>query len=169
MAVQRVVLLRHAEKPEDPKDPKDPHLSPAGQARAKMLATMIPERFPNPGVLFATRNSKDSDRPEETLQPTADALHMKLHHHFQDAEYPALAAKLTDPAYDVTLAIVCWHHGELPRLAVALGVPQAEVNKTPPILQSGKDKGKWDPQVFDYFWILDFGAAGVTLTTMQQR
>jgi len=168
MAVQRVVLLRHAEKPADP---KDPHLSPAGQARAKMLATMIPERFPNPGVLFATHNSNDSDRPEETLQPTADALRMYLHHHFQDAQYPALAAKLTDPAYDVTLAIVCWHHGELPELTVKLGVPQAVVNATKPILQPvpANGKGKWDPQAFDYFWILDFGAAGVTLTATQQQ
>jgi hypothetical protein len=168
MSVQRVVLLRHAEKPAGS---RDPNLSPAGQARAKMLATMIPERFPNPGALFATHDSKHSDRPEETLQPTADALHMKLHHHFQDAQYACLAAKLTDPAYDETLAIVCWHHGELPELAVALGVPQAVVNATAPILQPAPATGigKWNPQVFDYFWILDFGPAGVTLTATQQR
>jgi broad specificity phosphatase PhoE len=39
MAPNQIVILRHAEKPEDQ---RDPDLSPAGEERAKMLATLIP-------------------------------------------------------------------------------------------------------------------------------
>jgi hypothetical protein len=50
MAPNRVVILRHGEKPGDPAapdDPADPNLSPAGMQRANMLMTLIPSKFGN--------------------------------------------------------------------------------------------------------------------------
>jgi hypothetical protein len=44
MAPRQIMVLRHAEKPSDD---TDPNLSLAGELRAKMLASLIPQRFPN--------------------------------------------------------------------------------------------------------------------------
>jgi hypothetical protein len=45
----KILLMRHAEKPDDPLDPK---LSVAGSARAQKLAQYIPETFGKPDFLF---------------------------------------------------------------------------------------------------------------------
>ena len=48
MAPQRIVILRHGEKPGDPGAPDvpaSPNLSPDGVARARMLETLIPAKF----------------------------------------------------------------------------------------------------------------------------
>ncbi|GLS20073.1 hypothetical protein GCM10007874_30900 [Labrys miyagiensis] len=162
MAPQRIVILRHAEKPADA---NDPNLSPAGQARAQMLATLIPQLFPNPNFLFAAAPSTESNRPVETLQPTATALNMTLNASYADGDYARLAGDLlSQPAYDGTLIIICWHHGHIPKLAKALGVASSVVDSTPPVVNK-----KWDSTVFDRFWILDFSQAGVSLTSILQE
>ena len=68
MAPRQLVILRHAEKPDDP---RDPDLSPEGDARAQMLATLIPRRFPNPDRLFCAARSRHSNHPYDTLAPLA--------------------------------------------------------------------------------------------------
>ena len=105
MTPSRIVLLRHGEKPADS---SDPNLSPAGQAYAQKLAKLIPQRFPNPAALFATADSAHSDRPEETLAPTAQALKLPLQALYADAQYAELAALLTSSsAYAGQLIVVC--------------------------------------------------------------
>ena len=41
----RIILMRHADKPDDP---DDPDLSAAGEARAEHLASYIPQAFAKP-------------------------------------------------------------------------------------------------------------------------
>ena len=77
MAPNRIVILRHGEKPGDPAapdDPADPNLSPPGVERADMLVTLIPSKFGNLNFLVAAENSNKSHRPVETLQPLANKL-----------------------------------------------------------------------------------------------
>ncbi len=161
MAPRQIVVLRHAEKPDDP---DDPNLSPAGEQRAKMLASLIPRRFPHPDYLFAAAPSKDSNRPVETLTPLATKLGMNLDADIADKDYPKLATDLLNkPKYVDKLVIVCWHHGHIPGLAMAFGVPQPEVAAAPGITDM-----RWDPTVFDRFWSIAISGSIVTFTTSTQ-
>src|ERR1700757_3385460 len=95
MAPKRIVLLRHAEKSDDL---RDPDLSPAGEARAKRLATLIPKRFGKPDFLFAAASSANSNRPVETLLPLANATGIELRQKIADQDYPVLANDLLGTA-----------------------------------------------------------------------
>jgi phosphohistidine phosphatase SixA len=58
VAPKTIILMRHAEKPDDL---TNPDLSHAGRERAKALATWIPQVCPNFDFLFASAISKQSD------------------------------------------------------------------------------------------------------------
>ena len=53
-------------------------------------------------------------------------------------------------------------------MAKSLGVAKASIDATAPTIPDG-DKMKWNPAVFDYFWIVDFSAGGVSLTASLQQ
>jgi hypothetical protein len=170
MAPNRIVILRHGEKlgdPAAPDDPTDPNLSPAGVERANMLVALIPSKFGNPNFLAAAENSNKSHRPVETLQPLANKLHFladKFIQTYPNDSYAALAADLrAKPKYSSTLVIVCWHHGNIPQLALTLGATPTQLATAPEM-----SRGKWNPLVFDRFWVLDFGSEGVSFQSVPQ-
>jgi len=158
---KQIVILRHGEKP---KNPRDPNLSPVGEQRANMLAAVIPKIFPRPDFLFAAAPSKSSDRPVETLTPLAKALTMPLHCDIADNDFEVLVADLLEkPDYANKLLIVCWHHGNIPELALALKVPKKEIDNA-----HGMEGMHWDPSVFDVFWSITFAGRVGTLTITKQ-
>jgi hypothetical protein len=170
MAPNRIVILRHGEKPGNPAapdDPADPNLSPAGVARANMLATLIPSRFGNLNFLVAAENSNKSHRPVETLQPLANKLEFQADEFiqtYQNDSYPVLASDLlVRQKYSGALIIVCWHHGNIPQLALKLGATATQL-ATPPEMSSGK----WNPLVFDRFWVLEFEGGTVVFRSVPQ-
>ena len=129
-----------------------------------MLATLIPVRFPNPTFLFAAAPSKNSNRPVETLTPLAAATGLTLNESVADQDYEVLAQDLlTKPKYDSKLVIVCWHHGHIPDLAMALGVQAAEITAVPGMIGL-----HWDPSVFDRFWSIEFTGNTLSFTTSRQ-
>jgi hypothetical protein len=77
----RIILMRHADKPDDP---DDPDLSSAGVVRAGHLATYIPQTFGKPDYIIATAHSKHSDRPLETVEPLARAVGVPVQHDVRD-------------------------------------------------------------------------------------
>src|SRR5258707_337996 len=81
-----ILIIRHAEKPEDSKEPKDPDLSKRGFERAAALARVIPSNFPHPDFLIATKRSAHSNRPMETIEPLSRALHEEIELSFKDEE-----------------------------------------------------------------------------------
>jgi phosphohistidine phosphatase SixA len=138
-----VMIIRHAEKPEDAKTTKNPDLSPKGYQRAQALAKVIPDHFPKPDYLIATKRSKNSNRPVETITPLAKALHEPIEAKFKDAEYEQEAhAVLTDAKYAGKVVLIAWHHGKIPELAKALGVKDAP--------------DKWNDNVFDRVWEITY-------------
>ena len=171
MAPKRIVILRHGEKPGNPADPDtpaNPDLSPPGFARATRLVTIIPGKFGGPDFLVAAADSVKSHRPVETLQPLANELHFESDRFIQtyvNADYSDLATDLlTKSDFSGKLVIVCWHHGNIPDLALALRAPLAQLMATPEM-----SAGRWDPTVFDRFWILDYGAGdAVAFQSMAQ-
>jgi phosphohistidine phosphatase SixA len=138
-----VMIIRHAEKPDETDGAKDPNLSKQGFLRADALAKVIPEHFTRPDFLIATKPSKGSNRPVETITPLSKAIHEEIEATFKDAEYDQVAHQvLTDPKFDGKVVLIAWHHGKIPELAQALGVKNAPA--------------KWDPQVFDRVWQITY-------------
>lgn len=116
---ERVLLMRHAEKTgkED-----DIHLSETGAARAKRLASYIPETFGVPDFIFAAAPSRKSIRSIETMLPLAAALGKDVRHDIEDRDFAALVRQIfSDAAYDGAIVIICWHHRKMPDIARMLG------------------------------------------------
>ncbi|MHB2015960.1 MAG: histidine phosphatase family protein [Candidatus Xenobia bacterium] len=140
----RIIILRHGEKPDDS---TDPNLAPQGEQRAQALANVIPQDYPNVSYIFASAPSKHSERPLETITPTAQKLGLSVNDQYADKDYSSLAQSiLGNPQYDGKTIVICWHHGEIPALTQALGA-------TPPT-------DKWPSDQFDRFWEIDYNANG---------
>ena len=111
-------------------------------------------RFSAPHYIFATQASKNSKRPIETVTPLATALNVPLNDGFADKD--ASIQKMTNAIlndFSGEIILVCWHHGEIPDIAKALGIAK------PP---------KWDGKVFDRVWQITFPKGKATLTNSAQ-
>ncbi len=136
-----IMLMRHAEDNGE----NSFQLSPRGFKRAEALPNLFGSRLPVPQVIIATRATKHSDRPMETVEPLAKRLGLPIDNRFRDDDYPILARDLlTDERYTGKVVLVCWHHGKLAKLARLLGA---------------KEVGKWPDTQFDRVWVLDYKAS----------
>jgi hypothetical protein len=89
---------------------------------------------------------------------------MPLHCDIADNDFEVLVADLLEkPDYANKLLIVCWHHGNIPELALALKVPKKEIDNA-----HGMEGMHWDPSVFDVFWSITFAGRVGTLTITKQ-
>lgn len=155
----RVILFRHAEKPEDE---KDIHLSERGVKRAEALVEFFAANFGvdtnHPPVLFATRQTRGalSLRTRETLQPLAKALNFPIHQPVKAADFQILATHLLEnPEFEGKTVVVCWAHDELGDFARALGADPKP-----------KD---WKKDVFDRVWEVSFKMRRVRCKTVHQQ
>jgi broad specificity phosphatase PhoE len=150
---RQILIVRHAEKPDSD---SDPNLTARGYARAAALVQFFSSSFDTPDYLFAAQASKQSNRPVETLTPLATALHMKLNSSIADNDYGTLAQQiLTDPQYTGKMLIICWHHGNIPELAKALGV--------------GNPPKSWPDDVFDRVWRIQYTDGAASMENLPQR
>jgi Histidine phosphatase superfamily (branch 1) len=168
---KKIVILRHGEKPGNPDSTAEPDLAPAGVERAKELVRVIPADFGNPDFLVAAASSSTSRRPVETLQPLAASLGFgadKVIQTYANRDFLVLAGDLlSNSKFASKLVIVCWHHGNIPGLATALGVTPKQMATAP---EYNPKKGKWNSAVFDRFWILDYSdPAGMTFQSVAQN
>lgn len=132
-----IMLIRHGED----EGQRDYHLSQRGQQRSEALPKLFGSRLPKPDVIIASRATKGSNRPVETVEPLARALGLSIDHQFRDDDFRALAERLLlDGRYDGKAVLVCWHHGKLPKLAKALGVKNAPA---------------WPDDQFDRVWVIE--------------
>jgi phosphohistidine phosphatase SixA len=151
-----VMIIRHAEKPDETGGEKDPNLSKAGFARADALAKVLPANFPKPDFLFATKRSKGSNRPVETITPLSRALKEEISSEYKDEEYDQLAKQiLTDEKYSGKIVLIAWHHGKIPELAKALGATNAPA--------------KWDSNVFDRVWEITYEDGKASFKNLPQK
>jgi phosphohistidine phosphatase SixA len=137
-----VLVMRHAE---GPNDPRDPNLSPEGLARAEKLASYVPTTFAAPDFIFAAAVSKHSMRPYETVEPLAKQTGKPIDATVADQDYGILAGDLlAGGPYAAKQGVICWHHGDIPALLHALGAKQ------------GDYPDPWDPKVFNLILKVDF-------------
>ena len=156
----QVILLRHAEKPDDE---SNTHLSERGKERAQALVSFITNNAAltnhgSPPVLFATRAMRlsHSRRPIETLEPLAQQLKVPVQTMFPASEYRALARYvLASPDCDGKTVVICWVHDYLPELAQALGVRKSSL--------------KWKSTVFDRVWTITWEGDKAALKDLPQR
>lgn len=155
----QIVLIRHAEKPDDA---RDPHLSPAGVKRAERLVSFMKSnptmtRFGLPVAVFATRTTKhdNGQRTQETVAPLARALNLPVQTPVLGKDYAALAKLiLANPAFAGKTVLICWNHEELPQLVAALGV-----TPEPP---------KWKGGVYDLVYVITYQDGKAVLAQMRQ-
>jgi hypothetical protein len=150
---KQILIIRHAEKTGLK---TDMHLNPRGFQRAAALPRLFPAQFDTPDFIFATRISKHSNRPVETVTPLAKALHRRIDNRFGEDDYRPLAKEvLSRPAYAGKNVLVCWHHGRIPALAEALGFSH------PP--------SPWPDTQFDRVWRVQYDGGSATMTDMPQH
>ena len=146
-----VLVMRHAEKPQDP---HDPNLAPAGYARAESLATYIPTALGSPDHILASSISKNSARPYETVIPLAKHIGKPIDATIADQDYGVLASDLLSEAtYANGQVVVCWHHGNIPSLVGKLGA------------EPGTYPDPWDPTVFNLILKVEFPDQGQAVVT----
>jgi hypothetical protein len=159
----QVLILRHAEKPDND---DDPHLTSRGAARAAALPSLflIPPTFPTkpapfavPDFLFAAEESKHSNRPVETITPLSKVLgDQHIHHKHKDDDFQAVADELfSDGKYAGKTVLICWHHGKIPKLTRAIldkATNAATVKDQVP--------KHWADTVFDRVWQITFDGTG---------
>jgi hypothetical protein len=120
----------------------------SGAYQAVQITGTAP-RFSTPAFLFATKESKGSNRPVETITPLSAALNLSYNDKHSDSDYAKVASDiLTHSQYAGKVVLVCWHHGNIPALATALGVSNAP---------------KWESSVFDRVWSISFSNGAASL------
>lgn len=114
-----VILSRHAEKAAAPA--KDPPLTPAGEQRAKVLASMLADS----GVdqIFVT----ELQRTQQTAAPLAARTHVKLTVIPAD-DTDKLVKAIRDRKSGVV--VVIGHSNKLPEIIAALGGPAVKIPET---------------------------------------
>jgi hypothetical protein len=169
---QQVLIIRHAEKTGEK---SDVHLSKKGVERADVLFQIFeasktrPMPFPRPDFIFAAKNSTNSQRPLETIQPLAKKLGFPI-----DQKYDSKRPKDTEekgekenmiglraeifgmPKYRGKTILVSWRHSTIPDLAKTLGAKDAP--------------SKWADEVYDRVWQLNYDDVGnVVFLDLPQR
>ena len=156
----QVLLIRHAEKPEDD---DDPHLALRGQERAMALVPFLTgsrEFLTNglPVALFATRITANDRgyRTQETLAPLARELKLPVLADYRGKDYLLLAEHLlSDPTLRGKTVVVCWVHESIPELVAALGV------RSPP--------ARWKGNVYDRVLLITLAEGRATMRDLPQR
>ncbi len=136
-----ILIIRHAEKPDNGQG-----LSPTGQQRAEAYVRYFKnfQVASNPlklDCLFATADSKGSQRPRLTLEPLGKALGLKIDSRFKNKKFQELADEIQSRDHGKSI-LICWHHGEIPELVQALGADPAKL----------LPEAKWPDQQFG--WVL---------------
>jgi hypothetical protein len=151
-----ILIIRHAEKPA-----AGDQLSAAGEARAQAYVDFFknltldgkPLKL---NYLFASADSKASQRPRLTIEPTSKALGLAIDSQFEDAQYQKLADEIRAKPHGQNI-LICWHHEEIPQLVRALG---ADPGRLFP-------QGKWPDEAFN--WVVELRYDSDGLLTGAQR
>ncbi len=128
-------------------------------------------RLFTPDFLFATAPTNSSSRPVETITPTAQALQfLKNDPEFTiNDQYTNDTTGIQDltseilknpNTYGGKIVLICWHHGTIPQLTEAFGVPASQLPPWP--------DGKWPPTVFDLIFNITWPSGQAKLGVIPQ-
>ena len=145
----QVILIRHAEK-----TPPGTYLSLKGRQRA---AALVPTflgsppllHYGTPAAIYVMKSGKKGPavRWSQTVIGIADEINIPLQNQYNRLETDNLVKEIRESEeYEGRMVLICWSHGELPRIATKFGAKNIPK--------------KWHTDVFDRFWILTFEEIG---------
>ena len=143
-AKQRIIILRHGEKPDN-----GDNLSCQGFNRALELPAVIEKKFGIVAAIYVptinTGKSTGTSRMYQTAMPYAIKNNLIVNSKFDVEDTKALAAYVMQKGGD---ALVIWEHKNIDNLARALGVTDAP---------------KWEGSDFDTIWVITMENGKATL------
>ena len=141
----RVVVIRHAEKPQS-----GDNLSCKGENRAIALSAVLLKKFGRPDYTYVPAlklgESSTHARMFQTVIPLAIKQNLVINSKYAEENVVGVA---NDVLQRHVLVLLVWEHSQLQSLARALGVANAP---------------KWKDQDFDSIWVISPSAAGVSLS-----
>ena len=149
--VQKVVIIRHGEKPD-----KGDNLSCKGFNRSLQLPAVLYAKYKVPGKIFVPSmgNSKSSShlRMLETIIPFAVKYNVSINSKYDVDDVKEMAGSiLKTNGY----ALVVWEHDKIDNLVKALGA---------------NAKGmKWSGDDFDSIWVINFQNGKATFATDKEN
>ena len=150
-SLQKVVIIRHAEKPD-----KGDNLSCKGFNRSLQLPAVLYAKFKVPDKVFVPSpdNAKSANhlRMLETIVPFAVKYNLSINSEFNvDDVRNAVEAILQSRGY----VLVVWEHNRIDNLATALGADAKGM--------------KWSDDDYDSIWILDFKKGKVAFSADKEN
>lgn len=150
-SVQKVVIIRHGEKPEN-----GDNLSCKGFNRSLQLPAVLYAKYKVPDKIFVPSmgNSKSAShlRMLETITPFAIKYNIGINSKYDVDEVKQMAgAILKTNGY----ALVVWEHDKIDNLVKALGADARGM--------------KWNGDDFDSIWIITFKNGKATMSTDREN
>jgi broad specificity phosphatase PhoE len=137
-----ILIIRHAEEPDDGNG-----LSAAGEAHAEAYVKYFND-FTIDGApfkvdyLFAAADSRNSQRPRLTVEPTARDMGLTIDLRFKNKNFLELVDEIQSRSHGKNI-MICWHHGKIPQLLSALGADPERLLRN----------GRWPGDEFD--WLIE--------------
>jgi hypothetical protein len=127
----RVIIIRHAEKPEDKKDDTG-SLSPVGVERAKKLVDYFEKTLANkygvPVAIYTFKSKQDGKkfRGVETVTPLATSLKVEVDSSFKEGEEKDLVKFISKAGhYEGKTVLICWEHHLMHEILKQFGMKHA--------------------------------------------
>ena len=157
---ERIILIRHAEKPDDT---FNSNLSPVGLDRAERLVKWLTKGkvlgtngVPTAIYASAPTHNGRSLRCVQTMEPIARALNVQIQTPYSALNYDRLARLiLHDKSLQGKNVVICWVHEYIPEFTAAFGV------KKPP--------QKWKDEDYDSAYVLTFPDGKAKLEVTRER
>ncbi|MGZ5436990.1 MAG: hypothetical protein ACXWID_11330 [Pyrinomonadaceae bacterium] len=167
----KIMLIRHAEKPDRDGEPfgvtekghrNKEALAVRGWQRAGALATLFAPTNANfqhgalarPKFLFASKplRRKGSRRPIQTIRPLAQKLEIDINSNYQRADYESM---LQDVFSCKGVVLVCWQREYIPQIASHI---LGEDSRVP---------ADWPEDRYDMVWVFDLNGSSGRYTFKQ--
>lgn len=147
---QRVIIIRHGEKPAE-----GDNLSCMGQNRALMLPAVLYTKFKTVDYIFVPTlkigKSTHESRMYQTITPYAIKYNLNINTKDDVDDASGLAKDIMKKTGTI---LIVWEHNNIPLIASALGIKD--------------EKLKWKDSDFDSIWIITFTNGKATLTRDQE-
>ena len=144
--VQRIIIIRHGEKPD-----QGDNLSCQGLNRALQLADVLNKKIGVPDYVFVpsinTGKKTGTARMYQTIVPFAVKYNLRINTKYDVDDYKGIADDVLKRNGTVLLV---WEHKAIDNIVKALGLPHSP---------------KWDDNDFDSIWIITFKDGKPVLST----
>jgi len=149
--LQRVIIIRHGEKPD-----AGENLSCAGFNRALKLANVLYAKFKTPDYIYVpsikTGKSTAVARMYQTITPYAVKYNLSVDTKYPVDDAPDVAASVLKKTGTVLLV---WEHKNIPAIVQLLGIKDPNL--------------KWKGEDFDSIWIITFKNGKATLSVDKEN